>query len=78
MATATKTAKGIKPRAEEMIGETVTLLGIRATITDVVPDSDWVWRVTLSSINGGGAVEVWEMFIPTDYRTTDGQFAWSL
>jgi hypothetical protein len=67
---------GLKPRAEKMIGETVNIFGVRATVVDAVPASDWAWEVTLSSINGGGEVEKWTIELPTDYHTSTGHFAW--
>ena len=69
--------KDLKPRAVEAIGEDVTVFGIRARVCDVVPQDDWHWLVSLSSINGAGAEEDWSIVLPTDYRTTDNQTAWA-
>ena len=69
-------AKGMKPRAEQSVGEKINILGVDAYVVDVVPETDWSWRVTLSSINGGGAAEKWDIIVPTDYNTTTNNYAW--
>lgn len=68
--------KGLACRAEAMVGETLTLFGVRAVVVDVVPATDYSWSVTLSSINGGGAAEKWTIEVPTDYHTSSGIYAW--
>lgn len=66
--------KGIKPKMTT--GESVVILGVRAVVTEIVPETDWSYRVTLSSLNGGGGAEVWDIIVPSDYNTLDGHFAW--
>ncbi len=65
----------VKPDLDHAVGETVTILGVKAKVVDVVPEDDWHWRVTLSSKMSGGVGEFWYIVLPTDYRTTDGAFA---
>lgn len=59
------------PKIEE--GQKVTIFGVRAVVTEVVPASDWAWHVTLSSVSVMGNAEVWTITVPTDKRTTDGR-----
>lgn len=67
---------GIRPRAEESVGETINVLGVKAIIVDVVPEDDYHWRVYLSSAGEGGRQEFWEIVIPTDYHTQTGVYAY--
>lgn len=76
-ATLKYTREGMKPRAEQMVGEVVTILGVKAQVVDVVPQDDWHWLVTLESLNAGDRIESWSIVLPTDYRTDNGQSAWA-
>lgn len=64
-------ALGIKPTLPR-VGDKVSILGVRATVAEVEPESDWSWRVGLESVNALGATERWWICVPTDYRTEDG------
>lgn len=65
-----------KPEPNLTIGNTIDLFGIKATITDVVPYNDYIWLVELTSVNGGNAVESFNILIPTDFHTVTGRNAW--
>jgi hypothetical protein len=51
------------------VGDRVFLFGIRAVVTVVEPQSDYVWHIELVSESGSGAMEHWVVNVPTDFRT---------
>lgn len=66
----------LKPKCEQAVGSTLNLFGIKATVVEVVPASDWWWEVTLVAANYQGDEERWTIEVPTDFETTTGHPAW--
>jgi hypothetical protein len=65
----------LKPNLPE-VGATITIMGIKAMVLTVEPESDWWWRIELSTVSALGseeADEVWSITVPTDYHTTTGR-----
>jgi hypothetical protein len=57
----------IKPKLPA-VGDRIFLFGIRAEVTAVEPESDFMWNVELLSESISGS-ERWNVKVPTDFRT---------
>lgn len=64
-----------KVRPTVKAGQNFASFGISYQVIDVVPYSDFVWKVTADQLDSG---EHMIMYIPTDYRTTDGVWVGNL
>lgn len=56
-------------------GDNVRIMGIEAKVLVVEPQSDYAWRIELSSISVLGSAERWSIELPTDYHTITGRRA---
>jgi hypothetical protein len=69
--------EGIAPRLPK-VGDETTVFGVKVTVVEVVPHSDWSWSITMEAKNGDGFNEEWSVILPTDYHTETGRYAWAV
>jgi hypothetical protein len=66
----TNERKSILSPTLPVVGETIRLFGLKATVRYVEPNSDWSWDVTVRWADDTISV----LRVPTDYRTDDNVF----
>lgn len=55
------------------VGDSITMFGITGSVIIVEPESDWFWFVVIQPNTSDASGDQIRIYLPTDFRTTDGR-----